>query len=156
MGVQINSDGTITIDNVAQNVNKSGYTRELGMSGSSISGYEQSMLENIGVTLHDVSINEDDKTTMRLSEEKMLHAIEGLTFTLNGVDATSIPLAVVEQLKTAGINITQNESTGAMSATISDKGFITGGATVASILGGVDTSRISADLRDALEICSRT
>lgn len=151
MGVQINSDGTITIDNVAQNVNKSGYTRELAMSGSSISGYEQSMLENIGVTLHDVSINEDDKTTMRLSEEKMLHAIEGLTFTLNGVDATSIPLAVVEQLKTAGINITQNESTGAMSATISDKGFITGGATVSDILGGVDTSRISADLRDALE-----
>lgn len=151
MGVQINSDGTITIDNVAQNVNKSGYTRELAMSGSSISGYEQSMLENIGVTLHDVSINEDDKTTMRLSEEKMLHAIEGLTFTLNGVDATSIPLAVVEQLKAAGINITQNESTGAMSATISDKGFITGGATVADILGGVDTSRISADLRDALE-----
>lgn len=151
MGVQINSDGTITIDNVAQNVNKSGYTRELAMSGSSISGYEQSMLENIGVTLHDVSINEDDKTTMRLSEEKMLHAIEGLTFTLNGVDATSIPLAVVEQLKAAGINITQDESTGAMSATISDKGFITGGATVADILGGVDTSRISADLRDALE-----
>ena len=151
MGVQINSDGTITIDNVAQNVNKSGYTRELGMSGSSISGYEQSMLENIGVTLHDVSINEDDKTTMRLSEEKMLHAIEGLTFTLNGVDATSIPLAVVEQLKTAGINIAQDESTGAMSATISDKGFITGGATVADILGGVDTSRISADLRGALE-----
>ena len=151
MGVQINSDGTITIDNVAQNVNKSGYTRELGMSGSSISGYEQSMLENIGVTLHDVSINEDDKTTMRLSEEKMLHAIEGLTFTLNGVDATSIPLAVVEQLKAAGINITQDESTGAMSATISNKGFITGGATVADILGGVDTSRISADLRDALE-----
>ena len=151
MGVQINSDGTITIDNVAQNVNKSGYTRELGMSGSSISGYEQNMLESIGVTLHDVSLNEDDKTTMHLSEEKMMHAIEGLTFTLNGVDATSIPLAAVEQLKAAGINITQNESTGAMSATISDKGFITGGATVASILGGVDTSRVSADLRNALE-----
>lgn len=151
MGVQINSDGTITIDNVAQNVNKSGYTRELGMSGSSISGYEQSMLESIGVTLHDVSLNEDDKTTMHLSEEKMMHAIEGLTFTLNGVDATSIPLAAVEQLKAAGINITQNEDTGAMSATIANKGFITGGLTVSDILGGVDTSRVSADLRNALE-----
>ena len=151
MGVQINSDGTITIDNVAQNVNKSGYTRELGMSGSSISGYEQNMLESIGVTLHDVSLNEDDKTTMHLSEEKMMHAIEGLTFTLNGVDATSIPLAAVEQLKAAGINITQNEDTGAMSATIANKGFITGGLTVSDILGGVDTSRVSADLRNALE-----
>lgn len=151
MGVQINSDGTITIDNVAQNVNKSGYTRELGMSGSSISGYEQNMLESIGVTLHDVSLNEDDKTTMHLSEEKMMHAIEGLTFTLNGVDATSIPLAAVEQLKATGINITQNEDTGAMSATIANKGFITGGLTVSDILGGVDTSRVSAGLRNALE-----
>ena len=149
MGVQINADGTVTISNVAENVNQSGYERTMEMGIGGISDFENTLLGNIGVSLR--KSNKDGTTDVKLNETEMVDAIHGLTYTLNGVDPTSIPASVVGVLKAAGINLTQNETTGAMSATIADTGFITGNKTVADMLKGIDMSRLSADLQDSLE-----
>lgn len=147
MGVQINTDGTVTIANVAENINKSGYDREMSLGIGSISKYEKDALDALGVGLSDLNI--DGTTEIALNENTMAKAVAGLSYTLHGVEPTSITPATVEALKAAGVSITQNEETGDLSATINNAAFASGNKALSDILKSVDSSRISEDLRDA-------
>lgn len=148
MGIQINSDGSITVVTDAENINQSGHNREVDMSFKDVSQYEKDVLGSAGLNLHDLDL--DGSVNLEIDESKMMNALRGMTFNLPGFDLNTVAATVVEELKDAGLSLTQNAETGEVSATVTDSDFFTGQTSIADILSRMDTSKISTSLNNAL------